>query len=342
MALTDVSFPFPHLLCDIGGTNIRFAAVEKAGSSLNLLMHTELDGFRHAGEACRTAIGMMSEQPASLLVSAAGPGNGRKIQLTNKDWSLDSETLGPELSLRKILLLNDFEALALAIAAARESSITTLIDTGARFDPGANLIVLGAGTGLGVAAVARVGDRYVAFPGEGGHITLAATGDEDLDIFPHVDCPSGRLTAETLISGPGLERLHRARLASLGMAETALSAADMGSRAAHDQSGQEARSVGHFWRLVARFAGDMALVFAARGGVVLAGGVLQKLLPLLDVAEFQRCFRDKSPLQELVAPMPVGILNDEYAVLQGLARIAQRPEDYSLDFAARSWSAPRI
>jgi glucokinase len=342
MASTGFSFPFPHLLCDIGGTNIRFASVEKVGGSLNLLMHNALDEFRHVEEACRRAIGIMSKHPASLLISAAGPGNGRKIQLTNKDWTIDSAALGLDLALDKVLLLNDFEALALAVAAADETSITTLIDTGKGFNPAANMLVLGAGTGLGVAAVAWSGERYIAFPGEGGHITLAAAGEEDSRIFPHVSCPSGRLTAETLISGPGLERLYRARLASLGMADTVLSAADIASRAAHDRSGQEALTVAHFWRLVARFAGDMALVFAARGGVALAGGVLQKLLPLLDVAEFQSCFRDKSPMRELVERMPIGILNDEYAVLHGLARIARRPEDYSLDYAMRCWSAARI
>ena len=93
-----------------------------------------------------------------------------------------------------------------------------------------------------------------------------------------------------------------------------------------------------FWRLVARYAGDLALTFLATGGVFLAGGVLPRIAGSLNEAEFRRVFKNKAPYAEIVEQTPVSLLLKPDAVTQGMADIARRPELYAIDYAARAWS----
>ncbi len=334
-----IAFPLPRLLCDVGGTHIRFAAVEAEGLAPSLLSHGILASFAGFEDAARHAIASMNTPPASLLICAAGPVDGRSAQLTNRGWRLDGEVLAGSLHLKQGVLLNDFEAVALSLPALNGSSLVQVVGREQSSSSGGPQLVLGAGTGLGLAALISDDGRHQAISSEAGHITLGPACEEDEAVFARVERPHGRLTAETLISGPGLERLHRARLILSGKEPAIeMSAAGIAENAGRYSSGVEAATVRHFWRIVARFASDMALVFAARGGVVLAGGALQKLYPMMDPQEFRACFLDKSPMQALIRGISVHMLKDEYAVLKGLARIAALPSEYSIDYESRRWA----
>lgn len=333
-----IYFPLPRLVCDIGGTHIRFASVETEGGQLHLLKHAEIAGFPDFVAACSNVIPQMATRPASLLVCAAGPVEGCSVRLTNANWSIDGGALAAELRLQQGLLLNDFEALALGVATVERDVLTPFIRSDTPAQPEATRLVLGAGTGLGTASLSLCDGRYHASPSEAGHIALAAQNAEDEKIFAHVTRPYGRLTAETIISGPGLQRLHKAQLAVAGrMTDREVSAAEIAAAAYRDASSIEAKTIRHFWRIAACFAGDMALAFSASGGTILAGGVFQKMSPLLDMDEFRGCFQNKPPMNALMASIPVSLLEDEYAVLRGLARIGANPENYSINFGLRSW-----
>ena len=101
--------------------------------------------------------------------------------------------------------------------------------------------------------------------------------------------------------------------------------------------GVERETLRRFWRLAARFAGDMAIAFLARGGVTLAGGVLPRLAPLLDEAEFRSAFEAKAPMDGLARAIPTRLVTAPNAVLAGMAGIAARPERFAIDYAARLW-----
>lgn len=331
-------FPLPRLVCDVGGTHIRFGAIAPANQELRLLQHRLLDDFQDFTEACRAAVQMMDPAPASLLVCGAGPATGRRMKLTNSHWEIDGPKIAGMFGLQNGLLLNDFEAVALSLPAMTPDSMTSILTPGTINTPEGTRLVIGAGTGLGVAALLKCDCRYLAVPSEAGHIAIAAADPEEEEIFVAVERVSGRLTAETLISGPGLERLHRARSKFANRApDIQLTAAEIAAYAQHNPQGPEAATVQHFWRLSARYAGDMALAFAARAGVFLAGGVWLKLLPMLDREDFRACFQDKAPMRNMIADIRVALLGDEYAVLRGLAQLAQRPEDYAVDFHSRCW-----
>ena len=327
-------FPFPLLLCDIGGTNMRFSHVERPGSALRPLGALATSEWPGLAEAAAFEMRRHALEVRSLVVCAAGPVAGRGLRLTNASWAIDGPDVAECLDLRQGLLLNDFEALAFALPSIEAADVRSIGD---RPPQAGTRIVLGPGTGLGVAALADNGDGYLVLPGEGGHIDFGPKTAEEAAFWPFIDASLGRISAEWLISGPGLSRLHSARLASKGQAPGEFDPAVVVNLANSDHAGVAAATVRLFWRLMARVAGDMALTFLAKGGVTLAGGVLPKIANFLDETAFRAVFESKAPMQPLLAGMPVRLLMEEAVVARGMAAIAANPDAYAIDYGARCW-----
>ena len=332
---TQVEFPFPLLVCDVGGTNARFSLVEAPGA-IPLSLPPQLTGG-HAGlaEAAEAALAGQPLRPRSLLVCAAGPNEGRRIKLTNAAWLIEGPQVAQALGLEQGLMFNDVEAQALSLPSLREEWVVP-IGAPREGDDGP-LLVNGPGTGLGTAALIKAEEKWRAIASESGHLDFAPVTAEERAFWPHVEPVLGRVTPEALISGPGLPRLHRARLAALGLARPDLGGVEIVERALAVSTGQEAATIRAFWRLVARFAGDMAITFLSTGGVTLAGGILPRILPLLDPDEFRASFERKAPYEWLVRRIPVRVLRAQDTVLAGMADIAARPQAYAIDYAARRW-----
>jgi glucokinase len=333
-----VHFPFPALLCDVGGTNVRFAVAHAPGQRAEMVGMAKTDDFTGLVDAARHVMRDQPVAPRSLIACAAGPALGRTLQLTNASWRIDGVAVARDLGLAQGLLLNDFEAMAFALPSLGADDVRP-IGVGAPA-PGHRL-VLGPGTGLGVAALAEIDGRFVAMPTEAGHMDFGPVGDEEERLWPHIERFHGRVTAETVISGPGLERLYGARLAASGRARQRLTAAEItlaGLRQhAADEAGDARETLRLFWKLAARFAGDMAIAFMARGGVTLAGGVLPRIEAVLDERAFRAAFEAKAPMDALARSIPTRLVVAQQAVLQGMAAIAARPDRFAIDYGARSW-----
>lgn len=328
-----MQFPLPALLCDVGGTNIRVARLDQPGATPVMVGHAATRSVTNLAEAVSGMEGTASAR--AMIVCAAGPIIGRAVKLTNAAWTLNGPELAEALRLRQGLLLHDFEALALSLPALPAGRLRTIgPDLG---QPIGARLVLGPGTGLGAAALTTVEGRYLALTGEAGHVEFGPAAPDEAALWPHLEPVLGRITSEAVLSGEGLARLHQARLASLGVDGPAIDPAAVVARATANTAGPEADTARLFWRLVARFAGDLALVYAARGGVTLAGGVLPRLVGLLDDAAFRRAFEAKAPMTGLMQAMPTRLLTRPEAVLAGLAAIATDPDHFVIDYAARAW-----
>lgn len=328
------TFPFPVLLCDVGGTNMRFSHVETPGSAVRALGKLPTGAWTDLSDAAAHVMGEAGRAARSMIVCAAGPMAGRRVQLTNAAWAIDGAAVAARLGLEQGLLLNDFEAQALSLPVVGEADAQRL---GGPANAVGTRLVLGPGTGLGLAALVQTPAGLLVLPSEAGHIDFGPASDEEARIWPHVDASLGRVSAEWLLSGPGLERLHAARLAVNGQPPQSLTAAALGVLARAAPGGPEAATLRYFWRLVGRYAGDMALVLMARGGVTLAGGVLPKLVDFLDEAAFRAAFEAKAPMQPLLRDIPVRLLIEEATVARGMAEIAAAPRNYVIDYKARCW-----
>lgn len=275
-------------------------------------------------------------KPRALIACAAGPVSGRSIKLTNAAWSIDGVAVASDLGLDQGLLLNDFEAQALALPAL-EAGWTTQIGPPREPSSGVKLVI-GVGTGLGAAALVNVEGRHLALASEAGHVEFAPVGSVEAAIWPHIDISAhGRVSAETLLSGQGLVRLHQARCAAASAAPPALDEVALVEQALTHPDGPEAATLRLVWMLTARFAGDLALNLLATGGVIFSGGVLPRLAAFLEPAAFRARFEDKAPFVEMMRRISTSLVIASDSVLPGMAAIAAAPANYVIDYGSRAW-----
>jgi glucokinase len=335
--MTITEFPHPLLVADIGGTNARFALAPAPGDPLRLVAKVRTASCATPQIAVSQAIDACGgARPRSIIICAAGPVLGRHARLTNAAWVFEGPLIAGECGLAQGLLLNDFEAAALSLAFATPADLSPI---GPPIVPGRGpKVILGPGTGLGVAALVECGGKVMALPGEGGHVGIGPQDTEDEAFWPHIERIAGRVTSETLLCGPGLVRLHQA-LAPQFFRE----AVETEPRviAANAQSGTCPHCVATvrvFLKQLARFAGDMGLIFGATGGVFLRGGVMTSLAPMIDPALFRGYFNDKRPVDELVRTIPLAHLPDDTIILRALAGVGAEPQRFALDYANRLWT----
>jgi glucokinase len=248
---------------------------------------------------------------------------------------MDGPAIASQLGLAQGLLLNDFEAQALSLPTIPEGWERRIGPLA--FGASGPQVILGPGTGLGIAALVEASGRHTPLSSEACHMGFGPATDEEWAIWPHLERAHGRVTTESVISGPGLPRVHRARMVSLGAEPPSLDSPAVVAAALANRDGEEARSVRLFWRIVGRFAGDMAITFVAFGGVTLSGGVLPRVLDFLDEAEFRRAFEDKAPVDALARRIPTRLVTQSDSVLLGMAAIAASPMKYGIDWAGRGW-----
>lgn len=333
------SIPFPVLIADIGGTNARFALIRDAGHGLDRV--TQVQTARHADPIDSIAsLGLAggSDRPRTAIMALAAPVTGDEVRLTNCPWTIRPLDLIRRLGLDQVILLNDFEAQALALPSLRltEDHSEILPIGGGEPVHEAGMVVIGPGTGLGVASLVRAVGRWIPIPGEGGHVSLGPESDDELPVWAHLERIGGRVTAETILSGSGMLRLARAVAAARGVAcpfaapEAITAAADFGDALALEVLRLFARCLG-------RVAGDFALVSLARGGVYIAGGIPKKIERFLTDGTFRAAFEAKAPHTALVARMPTYLVRHPQAALVGLAAFARRPNDYGLELDGRFW-----
>ncbi len=246
---------------------------------------------------------------------------------------------GPEAArrtgLKQGLLLNDFEAQALSLPTIPEGWERRIGPL--KFGPEGPQVILGPGTGLGVAALVEADGRFTPVSSEACHIDFGPVRPEEFEIWPHLERAHGRITSESVISGAGLARVHRARMMAKGAPDPRVDPPAVTAAAAADPKGEEATSLRLYWHIVARFAGDMAVTFVATGGVTLSGGVLPRVVDFLDEAAFRQAFEAKAPVDELAKRIPTRLVTREDAVLVGMAAIASTPDRYGIDYASRAW-----
>jgi glucokinase len=333
--MSDFAFPFPVLVCDTGGTNVRFALQSDPGAPLGEIVHLITDDYPGLPEAIEAAAPKLGSRPRSMIVCGAGPVVGRRLKLTNAPWVMDGPETARRAGLAQGLLLNDFEAQALSLPAIPKDWARGIGPLA--FDTQGPQVILGPGTGLGIAALVEADGRFTPVSSEACHIDFGPVTPEEFALWPHLERAHGRVTSESVLNGAGLARVHRARMMVLGEPDPHLEPQQVTAAAIADPTGEAATSVRHYWRIVARFSGDMAVTFVATGGVTLSGGVLPRVVEFLDDSVFRQAFEDKAPVERLAQNIPTRLIIRSDAVLVGMAAIGSKPGRYAMDYAARKW-----
>ncbi len=333
----DVVLQFPVLIGDIGGTNARFAILPHPGAEPQDVVTVKTADYPTIDDAIRLAVlGNGSPAPCSALLAIAAPVDGDEIELTNCDWVVRPRQMIATLDLDTVMVVNDFEAQALGVIALGPEHMENI--GGGKPEEGASRVVLGPGTGLGVAGLIHSRGVWIPVPGEGGHVDIGPRSPRDFEVFPHIERIEGRISAEQMLCGRGLVNLYRAVAAADGIEPIFANPADITGAALAGSDKTAVEAVDIFVTCLGRLAGDLALVFMSRGGVFLTGGIAQKIVPALKNGLFRAAFDDKAPHNSLVRAMPVYVITHPLAALAGLAAYAGEPSRFGVQIGDRRWT----
>jgi glucokinase len=313
---------YPRLLGDVGGTNARFAlqrAPDEAPHDVAVLRCDAYGGIVEAVQAYLVAHGRPPVRQAAIGI--ANPVTGDSVRMTNHNWAFSIEAVRVRLGLDRLLVLNDFKALALALPVLPREHLRQV--GGGVPIPEAPLALLGAGTGLGVSALwpATNSRRPLPMEGEGGHVTLAAADDGEQAIVARLRHRFGHASAERALSGPGLVNLYVAVCEVEGATAEALGPSDVTDRGLAGQDARCRRAVDLFFSLLGNVAGNLALTIGARGGVYIGGGVVPRLGDAIDRSPFRLRFEQKGRFAAYLRDIPVFVLHSPVSpALLGAAR----------------------
>ena len=270
------------------------------------------------------------------MLAVAAPVDGDEIALTNCHWVVRPRRMIETLGLEQVLVLNDFEAQALAVVALGPEHMEKI--GGGQAEEGAGRVVLGPGTGLGVAGLVHCRGVWIPVPGEGGHVDIGPRSARDRAVFPHIETIGGRVSAEQILCGRGLVNLYRAVAAADGLAPRLTTPAEITAAALATSDPVAVEALDMFVTCLGRLAGDLALIFMSRGGVFLTGGIAQKIVPALKSGRFRAAFEDKAPHGAVLKAMPVHVITHPLAALAGLAAYAREPARFGVETAGRRWT----
>lgn len=308
----------PVLVGDIGGTNARFALAYpgKVGlHHLETLQCAEYDNL----QAAATAYLARSGQPQvdEVCLAVASPIQDTWVEMTNNHWRFDTAEVASAMGWRQFQVINDFLALALGVPqVAPEKLVKVCGGTG---DPDRARLVIGPGTGLGVAGLVPHQGSWIALPSQGGHVEFAPRDGRELAILQILQGQFGRVSAERILCGAGLVNLYRAHAQIEDTNALFENPGDILQAALASTDPLARKSLEHFSEIMGRVAGDAALTMGSLGGVYLCGGIIPRFVEFFCQSGFQKSFEDKGRMRKLMEQTPVHIVTEPYAGLLGAA-----------------------
>jgi glucokinase len=223
-----------------------------------------------------------------------------------------------QLGLSRLIFLNDFTALAMAVRHLPESELEAI--GGGRAVPDAPIALIGPGTGLGVSGLIPSGSHWIALQGEGGHATLSVTNEREMAVLRQLHQRFSHVSAERVISGPGLVNLYEAISALDRKVPDALTPKEITRRAGESSCARCMEAVSMFCALFGTMAGNLVLTLGAVGGLYIGGGVVPHLGRLFKASPFRDRFEDKGRYAEYLSAVPVYLIRSPLPAFVGLAR----------------------
>lgn len=312
----------PWLLADIGGTWARFALLAEGTIGPIEALHTgahaaPIDAILHFLRERGVAA------PGGAVIAAAGPVDDGRCQLTNASWLLDGRQLARDLGCPSVQIVNDLQALAWAVPHFTSDDLLPLGgDRGMASEP---VALIAPGTGLGVACYVPGGDAARVLATEGGHASLAAEDAEEQAVIDILRRHHGHVSAERVLSGSGLQSIHAALCELGGLPPSDLEASAIVEAAANGSTPRSAmarRTVEMFTAVLGSVAGNLALTFGARGGVLIGGGIAPRLVAYLQRPAFRLRFESKGRLSAYLHPIPIRLIQRKNPTFVGLRALA--------------------
>jgi glucokinase len=313
------------LVADIGGTNVRFALTDvdaarpsfdnekkyptKAHSDIAAAAKAYLDDLKFTGDI------------AGLVFGVAGPVQHGAIHLTNAGWTISEDNLRQKLKIPFARVLNDFETLAEAVPEFQAQDMVQIGPLPFLNRRTGTMAIVGPGTGLGVGGLIRSNDAMLPLVTEGGHANFAPVDDLEIEVLRILTKKFGRVSNERIVSGPGLQNLHAAMSEIEGRKPREMAPEDITGTARAKPDSFEAKVFGRFCAILGSASGNYALGMGARGGVLIAGGILPDAVDFFLASDFRKRFEDKGRFADYMKAIPTALIVDDHAGLRGAAAI---------------------
>ena len=316
----------PRLIADIGGTNARFALIDGDERHDEVVLACAdypdvVSAIEHYLDSVGAAKG--AARPIEGALAIAGPITGDLVHLTNHAWQFSAARTRQALGWRRLIMLNDFTALAMAIRHLPREEIEQI--GGGQSVPDMPLALLGPGTGLGVSGLIPAGGHWIALQGEGGHQTLPVMNEREAAMLGQLRQRFSHVSAERVLSGPGLVNLYDALCGLEGIVPKVLTPPEITRRAREGSCRICLETVSMFCALLGTLAGNLVLTLGAVGGCYIGGGIVPGLGSTFASSHFRDRFEDKGRYTDYLSRVPTYVIRSELPAFIGLAAAFTAP-----------------
>jgi glucokinase len=322
---------------DIGGTKTLLQIADVAEGHYQVIYEQRFESQRYddflplaqnfLASAPHSAVAAIEDACIAVAGPVASTKAGQHAKVTNLPWQIEARSLAATLHLPRLLLINDFQAIGHAVDALGSEDFVVL--QAGKCQPRAPRIIIGAGTGLGVAQMIWQAGRYHIIPSEGGHADFAPADETQMallrymqsNLSPCMDVQEPpHVSYDRILCGPGLVQIYKFLQAQTTREAAAYDAAALSAAASTDPVARAALDL--FVSIYGAQAGNLALFNLADGGVYVAGGIAPKILPYMQAGGFMRAFCAKGRMAGLMAAMPVSIITNAKVGVMGAVRAA--------------------
>ncbi|MBL1421010.1 MAG: glucokinase [Alphaproteobacteria bacterium] len=316
------------ILGDIGGTNTRLALAEGPKSELLHIQYFENKDFEHLDQIISKYLDNLGLTKAGSVknaaIAVAGPVKGDQIELTNVDFGFSQAEYKQKFGFDRLNIINDFTALAYSLPQLTEDDLIQV--GGGKVAENANKLVIGPGTGMGMAALipcdipaddGSTNIHWHPIPSEAGHSTYSPNTEREFQLVRVLRKQYYRVSVERLISGVGIKTIYDTLAKIDGTAINDLTPSQISKLALDNQDELAVESLNLFCNILGRAAGDHCLHFSAFGGVYIAGGIIPKILPFFLKSDFRKIFEKKGRMADLTRNVATNIITHKYPALIG-------------------------
>ena len=325
---------FPFVVADIGGTNARFgiATGERDKNNRFIIEQkqtypcNEFSKFENVFKQYLDTFQIENVDNQGVkytCIAIAAPITGDLVSMTNLDWTFSVNDLCQQNNMEKILVVNDFGALAYSTLYLQGSELKTIYSGNSNVSSSEtqSRAIIGPGTGLGIAGLINTDSGWHPVCGEGGHISFAPTDSFQFKVREAIlsALKTEHISIENVLSGPGLVSLHQAVCQVYGKNEDVLTAAQISANAANRSNENCVKALDLFTQILGASAGDTALTMGAFGGVYLSGGILPKIIEAMDIELLIEHYLNKGVKQDLLKTIPIHLISAPMPALTGAA-----------------------
>lgn len=306
------------IVADIGGTFARFCRMNLDTLVMDKVAIYPSAEFASVEEVYLTYQSQQTLEDIKLAAFAvACPVLDDHVSLTNNAWHFSISSVKQRLKLHALQVINDFTAVAMSLQILASHQVQQVGQGQA--EQNKVRVVLGAGTGLGLGYLVPTAQGFRAYADAGGHASFGASTEQEWFIYKELKKIYGHVSYERLLSGQGLEGLYSTLALFHKQDKQPLKAVDIIAKALAKEDDIALATVLQFFKILGAYAGDMALTFSAFGGVYIAGGIVPRLLSMMDIEEFRENFEAKGRFRDFNAKIPTFVITEPQPGLLGAA-----------------------